>query len=169
MSIEEDNYTRKAEAHWKDIEKYEDLSPDRQEVCDWLVKPAEEREIDTQKELAEKLDLSIDTVTRWKYKDEMKKIVKERRQDIVSMDNINEIINSLTKRATKVDDNAREANEATDLFFKWYYGEDFKKDGGVNINVNQAQKQSKDDIDPKDIDENALEDFIEASRNLKNE
>lgn len=153
---------------WKDVESYEDLTADRREFVDWLVKPKSEREIDSQRQLAKEIGVSKDTLSRWKHKDIIMEIVRKRKREIVSTDTVHDVIDALTERAEKVHDNAKEANDATELFFQWLYGEDFG-DKGVEVNVNQNQSQSEDKgprIDLSDVSDEKVKELISITREI---
>ncbi len=122
---------------------YDHLGAAKQTFVDWLCTPKSEREISTQYELAEELGVSQSSLSKWKHRENIMKAVRERKRELVGVDGVNEVIDALTARASKVNENAKEANDATEIFFKWLYGEDMSDAPTFNINQNQAQ--SKDD------------------------
>jgi len=116
---------------------YDELEPAKQALVDWLCTPKQDRKYSTQVELANQLGIVEETVSRWKGREDVKQAVRIRKRQLANVEDVNDIIDSMKARACKVDDNPKEANEATELFFKWLYGE--KMNESLTFNINQAQ------------------------------
>lgn len=124
-----------AEKKWSAIEVYEDLGEKKRRFADWLATPEPLREIKTQVKLAEKLDTSVQSLSEWKYKKPFINIVQDRKREVIGVDGLNKVLDSLMVRASKTKDKTRDANDAAELFLNWYYNQDFTKGTKIN-NVN---------------------------------
>lgn len=133
---------------------YDQLGATKQAFVDWLCTPKRKREIDTQIELSDELGVSQTSLSKWKHRPDVMQAVRERKRELVGVDGVNKVIDALTRRASKVNDNAKEANDATEIFFKWLYGEDMNDGMTLNINQNQAQSsENQDQTETVDLSE----------------
>jgi len=122
---------------------YDELDATKQAFVDWLCTPKNQRKISTQVKLAEELSVSQQSLSKWKGQEKIKQAVRIRKRQLANVEDVNDVIDSMKARACKVDDNPKEANEATQLFFKWLYGEKMNESLTFNINQNQAQANEK--------------------------
>ena len=120
---------------WSEIDIYEDLDEKKRRFADWLATPEPMRDIKNQVDLAEELDTNPETLTRWKYKKPFIDIVQDRKREVIGVDGLNKVLDSLMIRASKTKDKTKDANDAAELFLNWYYNQDFTKGTQIN-NVN---------------------------------
>lgn len=120
---------------------YDELDPVKQAFVDWLCTPKSEREISTQIKLSDQLGVSEQSLSKWKRRTDVMQAVRERKRELVGVDGVNKVIDAMIGRASKVNDNAKEANDATEIFFKWLYGENMNE--APTFNINQAQSSEK--------------------------
>jgi len=153
--------------HWKTIDGYEDLDANRKAFVDWLVTPEDEREPKTQTKLAEELGVSYQTLSGWKYNDTFQEIVYKAKVKSIGTEDVNGVLDALITRAKKTNEDLDDANKATELFFKWLYGEDFNEGTKLNLTQNQAQSSEENKkIDVSNVPEDKLEDLINTSREV---
>jgi len=123
---------------------------------EWLATPDYEKKIKTQRNLADKMGLTGQTLSRWKRRADLNKAVETRKRERMRADVLPRVLDSLVIRACKIssEEDLSAANKAAELILKWFYGNDFGE-AGVNVNVTnknvQQQASLRNDIptDPK--------------------
>lgn len=147
---------------WSEIEAYEDLEEKKRRFADWLATPEPMRDIKSQIDLAEELNTNPETLTRWKYKKPFIDIVQNRKKEIIGIDGLNKVLDSLMVRASNTSDNTRDANDAAELFLNWYYNQDFTKGTKVKQTMGSGNKGLKIEIDEaREHDEDSSDDELD--------
>lgn len=130
--------------NWEEIETYDDLEPEAQRFCDWLIKPSSEKDIDTQSQLADELDVGQNTLSNWKKRKTFNEIREQRYRDIKAPEDLEDVVNATRDRA--VNGEGKEANEATETYLNWYYNQDFTKGTNINNVNSSADEELREEI-----------------------
>lgn len=125
---------------WDKIENYQDLEPEAKAFVDWLVLPNELRDTETQAQLADDLGVGERTLSDWQKRQQFIEIKNKRYRDVRALQDLETIMDATKNRA--VNREGKEANEATEIWLKWFYNEDMS--GGPTFNINQSQAQSSE-------------------------
>lgn len=121
----------------KNYSNYNELTANKKAFVDWLATPEFERDIKTQRQLAEKLGVSEVTLSRWKKDNDIIHNIVQRKKELAGVMGLPKVIDALMARAVATKGkNKKYATKDAELFLKWFFGEDFG--GGVNVNVNQT-------------------------------
>jgi len=120
--------------------EYEDLKPDQKTFVDWLCTPKKYRETSTQSELAEKLDVHRTTLSKWKYRPDIVRIVQRRKRQIAGVEDLPKVLEGVVERASDPG-NQKNGHKDAKLFLQWLYGEEFNE--GTQVNIQNQQSTSK--------------------------
>jgi len=93
------------------------------EFIEWLAAPEFAREIATQRDLAKKLSLREETLSRWKQRLDINKAVEERKRELMGAGSIPKIIDALVVRSSRIgqEHDLKAANKAAEILLDWYY------------------------------------------------
>ncbi len=124
----------------QNTDEYEDLKPEQKAFVDWLCTPEEYREISTQSELSEKINVHRTTLSKWKYRPDIVRIVQRRKRQVAGVEDLPKVLEGVVERASDPG-NTKNGYKDAKLFLQWLYGEEFNE--GTQVNIQNQQSTSK--------------------------
>lgn len=133
-------------------DRFKELTATENYYVDWLATPEFAKEIKTELEIADKLEVSARTLRRWKKRPEIISAVMERKKELATIDGFTRVIDRMIIRASYVEGpEAKMANEAARDFLKWFLGESMGE--GTTFHQTTKVSQSQSETTFKDMSE----------------